>query len=112
MQDQLRLDPEQFIPIDDSEDEVYVKSTINHEDGTAVKYNTSTNKFTKVHLSQSRYQDLPTLLRELSGRYRKHVESYSPRINNGSGISAYLIPGSKRGGKLNQIKALRNGNKI
>lgn len=112
MQDQLRLDPEQFIPIDDSEDEVYIKSTINHEDGTAVKYNTSTNKFTKVHLSQSRYQDLPTLLREMSARYRKYIESYNPLVNGGSGISAYLIPGAKKGGKLNQIKALRNGDKI
>lgn len=112
MQDQLRLDPEQFIPIDNNENEVYIKSTINHEDGTAVKYNTSTNKFTKVHLSQSRYQDLPTLLREMSARYRKYVESYSPLVNGGSGISAYLIPGAKKGGKLNQIKALRNGNKI
>jgi hypothetical protein len=48
----------------------------------------------------------------MSARYRKYVESYNPLVNGGSGISAYLITGAKKGGKLNQIKALRNGNKI
>ena len=112
MKGQLELDPEQFIPIEDSDGEVYVKSTINHQDGTAIKYDTKTNKFTKVHFDPNNFSERPTLLRELTARYRKKVTPYAkPGVSSG-GLDQFLIPGAKKGAKLMQLRMLRNGDKI
>lgn len=101
MAEQLAKDPDQFLKIDDNN--VLISSTIDLNTGTAVKFNTDTNKFTKIHVDP---QSTPILLAELKKKYQE-LNPYL--VHSGDYVWGSF---AKNGGKLNQLKALKRGGNI
>ena len=101
MAEQLAKDPDQFLKIDDNN--VLISSTIDLNTGTAVKFNTDTNKFTKVYVDP---QSTPILLAELKKKYQE-INPYL--VHSGDYVWGSF---AKKGGKLNQLKALKRGGNI
>lgn len=101
MAEQLAKDPDQFLKIDDNN--VLISSTIDLNTGTAVKFNTDTNKFTRIHVDP---QSTPILLAELKKKYQE-LNPYL--VHSGDYVWGSF---AKNGGKLNQLKALKQGGNI
>ena len=101
IKDQFTNDPDQFTRIGNT-DEYFINESIDVYKGSGVKYNIKTNKLTKVFVDPTA---TPTLLGLLKKKYKEIFPFTSLHT---TGYGSFL----RDGGKLDSLKALRNGGNI
>lgn len=101
IKDQFTNDPDQFTRIGNT-DEYFINESIDVYKGSGVKYNIKTNKLTKVFVDPTA---TPTLLGLLKKKYK---ETFPFTSLHTTGYGSFL----RDGGKLDSLKALRNGGNI